>query len=208
MDSKKDFETNQKSKVKKFFGFFISRKFLLTLLIAVVAVAGYVYWKYEQATQKIDLISSNLTPEEITENNQKLLGKLGKHIMLPLEKEPTIATIVNIDMLKSQSAFFTNAKNGDRVIVYPEWAVIYDEERDLIINIVPVTNQPSDDASDNNQKPASENLPAASNVNGSDSANPENAGPAANTLINNEATLPANTNSAPAAENNTNQPNN
>lgn len=205
MDSKKDMETYQKSKIKIFFGFFISRKFLLMLLIAVIAIAGYMYWKYEKATQKIDLISSNLTPEEITENNQKLLGRLGKHIMLPSEQEPTIATIVNIDMLKSQSAFFVNAKNGDRVIVYPDWAVIYNEERDLIINIVPVTNQPPSEESTKDQKPISENNPEANNpIN----ANPENAGPVANAPTNNEGGLPVNTNSAPTIENNTNQPNN
>ena len=59
-------------------------------------------------------------------------------MVLPSE-EPTIATVSNIEALRSQP-FFANAKNGDRVLIYvnARKAVLYDPVNNKIVEATPI----------------------------------------------------------------------
>jgi len=67
-----------------------------------------------------------------------MLSKIAKHIKLPSDERPTISTIQDIQILQSQQPFFKDAHNGDRLIIYSNKAIIYNEKEDILINVGPI----------------------------------------------------------------------
>ncbi len=64
-----------------------------------------------------------------------LIKKLGKHIYLPTGKV-TITTVVDADALrKDNPVFYQYAKKGDRVVLYPTVAILYDPVVDLVLDV-------------------------------------------------------------------------
>jgi len=82
--------------------------------------------------------------QQQVDQDKVVLDSLKKIMLLPGDDvKPTMATITDIDVLKKeQPTFFANAKNGDRVIVYPNTAIIYDYNANKIIQVGPVNIQP------------------------------------------------------------------
>jgi len=74
--------------------------------------------------------------EEIDRENEKLLKAVGKLIELPQDEQPTIATVTDVERVKDQ-LFFTQAQNGDRVIIYTEAnkAILYRPSENKIIEV-------------------------------------------------------------------------
>lgn len=71
--------------------------------------------------------------------DQMALESLKKILLLPDDFDPTIATISDAEALKlEQPDFFGSAKNGDRIIIYPTIAIIYDYQANKIIKVGPV----------------------------------------------------------------------
>jgi hypothetical protein len=102
--------------------------FLLNFLLAAIIIGGLYYF-----------ISSNPAKAD----DAQVLARLKTIILLP-DTVPTMAIITNADILKSQQpGFFANAKNGDRLIIYPDLAIIYDYSANKIIKIGPVQNIPA-----------------------------------------------------------------
>lgn len=49
-----------------------------------------------------------------------------------------MAIVTDIDKLKEDQPFFANAtKNGDRLIIYPDMAIIYDAKANKIVKVGP-----------------------------------------------------------------------
>lgn len=69
-------------------------------------------------------------PDEIKE----LLLKIGKHMHLP-EGIPSVITVTSVDQLKKDQPFFANAQNGHKLLVYQNKVIIYDPQKDLIVDI-------------------------------------------------------------------------
>jgi hypothetical protein len=95
---------------------------ILLLLGIAVAVAG---------TRK-----SATTPAN---ESQDLVAKVGVLIELPSGETPTIATVTDITKVKDQ-AFFTNAQNGDKLLIYPQAkkAILYRPSTNKVINVAPL----------------------------------------------------------------------
>ena len=80
--------------------------------------------------------------QKLAEEDKEILARLGKILLLP-EGVPTMAIITNVDILKEQQpSFFANAKNNDHLIVYPDRAILYDDNANKIIQIGPVQFAP------------------------------------------------------------------
>lgn len=91
-----------------------------------------------------------------------VLAKLSDIMLLPQDVTPTMAVINDIEALKAQQpGFFSDAKNGDRVILYPEMAIIYDYQANKIIHVGPVVLQTDEQAAldTNTELNPTENIP-------------------------------------------------
>jgi uncharacterized protein YneF (UPF0154 family) len=114
-----------------------SKKLLPILIIVLLVILSlttiYFYQKYQNA-KKLLSNPTQVNKEEV----KSLLAKVGKLIDLPKE-EPTVATVTDKEKLKDQ-AFFANAKNGDKVIIYmkAKTAILYDPVSNKIRSVSPL----------------------------------------------------------------------
>lgn len=115
-------------------------KLVLVALALIIAVAGYAgaYYYYNQY-KETKIVLDN--PEVASKNEVKeITEKLGKIYELPKDEEPTVATVLDVEKLKDQP-FFTNAQNGDKVIIYTksQLAILFRVNANKIITVSPVS---------------------------------------------------------------------
>lgn len=118
-----------------------NRKKLKLLLIGfsfLVLVFLLIFFIFQYAKAKNELANASNSTEASTEEAQKLKDEISQFYAVP-EEMPTVATVVDFEKLRSQP-FFKNAKNGDKVLIFPmtERAVLYRPETRKIIEIAPI----------------------------------------------------------------------
>lgn len=103
------------------------------LILILVISTGYFFYQYQQIKKQYQNSTSDAQVKQIVSDVSKLM-------LLPKNETPTIATVNDITKLKDQP-FFVNAKNGDKVLIYPNAsiAILYDPSSHLIINVSPIT---------------------------------------------------------------------
>lgn len=80
------------------------------------------------------------TPESI----RGLIDKVAKHIVLKAGEDPTVATIQDVEILKRQNpVFYKDAQNGDRLLIWSDKAVLYSQDRDIILAVLPISLPPT-----------------------------------------------------------------
>ena len=129
-------------KIKKF------RKIICTILIIALGVSLFFVSValYKEKNKKLSLDDiESLQKEQI--NN--VLTEISKHMVLPKDEQPTVATIANVDELKKQMPFFDKAQNGFKVIVYKEKAILFDPANNIIVDVAPVVQQKEDELQQN-----------------------------------------------------------
>jgi hypothetical protein len=104
---------------------------LFFLLLIAAAAAAYFYRQYA-------LLKSDPSVAVKSETAQ-LIEEVGKLIVLPDDETPTVATVSDVEKLKSE-AFFAKAKNGDKVLIYSaaKKAILYDPIARKIVEIAPI----------------------------------------------------------------------
>lgn len=106
----------------------------ILIIIAVLATlggVGYLYWLY------VDARTTALNPQAAaTAALRETLNRVGKLMVLPEDETPTLATVTDAERLKDQP-FFAKAKNGDKVLIYPNnrLAILYDPESNKILAV-------------------------------------------------------------------------
>lgn len=91
-----------------------ARRILMIIAIVILlasAIFGGIY--YYRHNFFIIANKENLTAEE----TKILVKMIGKIIDLPPDEQPTVATVIDRDKLKTQ-VFFAKAEKGDRVLIY------------------------------------------------------------------------------------------
>lgn len=113
---------------------FFRRFFLLTSIIIVLAVLGFVF---EVGRWSVYRVHPELTS---TEQANAFLSKIGALIQLPMGETPTMATINDAISAKKAQPFLVNAANGDVLIVYQNAAeaFLYRPSTDKLIAVGPV----------------------------------------------------------------------
>lgn len=112
---------------------------IFILLLMVIGVFGLGYLYYE-TRQELQFLSSPAGQEELAKREvENVLAALGKLAILP-EEEPVVATITDASVLATESAFYKNAENGDKLVVFPtaQQAFIYSPSRNKIVNVGPL----------------------------------------------------------------------
>lgn len=104
---------------------------LVILLLVAIGAASYFYLQFAELKKN----PQKLAQQEV----QELVSKVSKLIVLPEGETPTVATVTDPEKLKDQP-FFTNAKNGDKVLIYTnaKKAILYDPVKNKIVEVAPV----------------------------------------------------------------------
>ncbi len=123
----------------------VSKRTLIdaALVIAVVALGLFSWTLYTDKNNLTDQLSQvNDNPQIAVEKQTKdLLDKVGALIQLPKGETPTIAAVSDAAKAKKQSAFFANAQNGDKVLMYVKagQAILYRPSTNKIVLVAPLT---------------------------------------------------------------------
>src|SRR3989344_1674441 len=106
---------------------------IAVVVLVVLGLGGYLFLQY-QNSKKAPVASPANTGEE----TKKLVEEINKVYSLPEGEEPTVATITDIEKLKSEP-FFQRAKNGNKVLIYPlaKKVILYDPASKKVLDVAP-----------------------------------------------------------------------
>lgn len=107
---------------------------LIGLLVLTIMVSVYFYIQWKRTLSEIQVENIN-TPEEIAQ----ITAVISTFMQLPVGEEPTIATVLDAEQLRSQP-FFVHSKNGDKVLIYIEAkkAILFRPENNRVIEVAPI----------------------------------------------------------------------
>lgn len=113
-----------------------SKRFIFSILLVVILIVGVSYFFGDKIPKIGDGSKANSAKID-----SQILAKLKTIILLPDDVTPTMAVVTDAAVLKKQQpAFFADCKNGDRLIIYPNLAIVYDYTANKIIKVGPVQN--------------------------------------------------------------------
>jgi hypothetical protein len=126
---------------KGFLGKFFEYSLLFLIFILIALAAFFFLVKYGQ--NKVSLKQLASSQKTSNQGVGQLVSAVGKLMELPQET-PIAATISDITKLKNQP-FFTNAQNGDRVLVFTQAkkAILYRPSNNKIINVSSLSFSPT-----------------------------------------------------------------
>lgn len=115
--------------------------FLLLVSLATNAFLGSMYWQTRR-----ELAELKANPQlEAQEELDSILTEVSTLITLPEGVTPILATVNNAESLRERQAFFENAQNGDKLLLYTtaptvsdRKAYLYRPETKQLINVAPV----------------------------------------------------------------------
>ena len=122
--------------------FTVKNVVIAILAIVLVASAGTAFYFYKEYQKTQEALNN---PEKTAqEETQRLINQMSDLIALPeadIENgEPTLATVQDKEKLKDQE-FFSNAENGDKVLIYAKArkAFLFRPSTNKVINVAPVS---------------------------------------------------------------------
>ena len=129
----------------------IVRSTLILLIVLVVAIGVFI-WSFtlyrstsEQREKSIVTNEHTTTPSIVEQKGQprqheELLSKIETHITLPIGEIPEVSIVNDAEVLRNSQPFFENVEVGDTLVVYADYAIIYREQEDSIVNSGKVDN--------------------------------------------------------------------
>lgn len=119
-------------------------KALIPVLLIVLVVLVVVLDTKRRAAQR-ELKNLTVRLEQLQGNTQEnqerartIVQKVQQLMDIDTSVEPTVATIVDVVKLRANNPFYNKAENGDYLIVTPTRAILYREEENKILDVVPV----------------------------------------------------------------------
>jgi hypothetical protein len=114
---------------------------VLGLLVVGLALWGWTAAADRNNLQK-QLDAANSNPQALVQKQtDELIAKVAGLMTLPAGETPTVANVSDASKAKQQSAFFANAQNGDKVLMYVKAgeAILYRPSTNKIILVAPLT---------------------------------------------------------------------
>ena len=117
----------------------MSWKRWLALLVILALVAGGIWFAYDYSQLRKENEKLSDPQQAAREATTALVNEVGALTDLPAGETPTIATVSDVSKLKNQ-AFFANAQNGDKVLIFTQAkrAYLYRPSTGKIIEIAPI----------------------------------------------------------------------
>jgi len=112
---------------------------ILSVFFLLLVATVYFLFSYLKAQHELNVLKDPVAQEAATKvENDKLIQKIGKLIELSTTEDPVVGTVNDAESLAKQQKFFVNAKNGDKVLIYQDKAIIYRPTDNKLINVGPV----------------------------------------------------------------------
>jgi hypothetical protein len=118
---------------------FVAEAVLLVVIVVLALMVANL--KSDKSDLTKQLASANANPQAlVTKQTDELIATVSKLMQLPTGETPTVAEVSDAASAKKQSAFFTNAQNGDKVLLYSKAAeaILYRPSTDKIILVAPL----------------------------------------------------------------------
>ncbi|OGL26642.1 hypothetical protein A3E49_00005 [Candidatus Saccharibacteria bacterium RIFCSPHIGHO2_12_FULL_49_19] len=129
----------------------MSWKKWLALLVILALVAGGIWFAYDYSQLRKENKELSDPQQAARQATAALVAEVGAITNLPAGETPTVATVSDVSKLKNQ-AFFANAQNGDKVLIYTQAkrAYLYRPSTQKIIEIAPINLGSSNSSNSNN----------------------------------------------------------
>lgn len=116
----------------------MSKKMSLIVLVVIASALALGYFKAlrDIAHLRTPEGSAGVDRQEVSE----LLEQVRRLILLPEGEVPLVATVQDAEALIREQSFYLGVRNGNKLLVYgsARKAIIYDPERDILVNVGPV----------------------------------------------------------------------
>lgn len=113
------------------------------LVVALVGLAAYaMQLKSQKTTLAGELAQANANPQLLVQKQtDAVIHQVSLLMQLPKDETPTVANVSDAVAAKKQSAFFNNAQNGDKVLMYVKTgeAILYRPSTNKIVLVAPLT---------------------------------------------------------------------
>jgi hypothetical protein len=115
------------------------KKILILLCFIAILTAGagatlYFFRLYSASQKQISDLTANVPlVTSVNQDDANLIAKVARHILLP-DEAPIIQTVMDVGVFKNEP-FYKNAKNGDKILVYSNRAILYNPDEDRIIEV-------------------------------------------------------------------------
>jgi predicted ATPase len=131
----------------------LTKTFLVTVVIAALVGLVAVLEVQRQAIsaqlqedvpQQVE--DGKMTDEQVQNQElaQKIIAEVRALITIDESVEPTVATIVDVEALRTRNSFYNKAENGDHLVVTRERAILYSSKNKKIIDVVPIQLEPAE----------------------------------------------------------------
>ncbi|MBT4392582.1 MAG: hypothetical protein HN666_04130 [Candidatus Peribacter sp.] len=118
------------------------------IVLGLIGLVAAVELKRQAISAQLEDITEHLQemkfddPTKNQETADIIVKELRNLMDIPEDIEPTVATIVDVEILKEKNPFYAKAENGDHLIVTPTRAILYSSKTKKIIDVVPVQLEP------------------------------------------------------------------
>ncbi len=111
----------------------------ILMVVLFLMTIGYFGYEYYKTQKELSAFQEDETVRAIKEKND-IIKKVGKLAFLPQDEEPTMAEVTKAVKVRSQK-FFSQAEDGDRVLIYPksQRAVLYRPSINKVIELAPIS---------------------------------------------------------------------
>lgn len=114
------------------------------IVLALLVGLGFYSWQLHSDRNNLQTQLSSLraNPQSaVQQQTTDLIASVGKLITLPKGETPTVAAVTSAAQAKQQSAFFKDAENGDKVLLYVKsgQAILYRPSTNKIVIVAPLT---------------------------------------------------------------------
>lgn len=121
---------------KKRFFIAVTVTILIIALIGGLGTTAYLYFRSQNQLKSTHPINS-LDKASKPLDDQTVISRVSRHMLLPVGAAKII-TISGVEKLKSEQIFFKRAADGDKVLVFPQQAIIYRPSADIIVEVAQI----------------------------------------------------------------------
>lgn len=130
---------------------------LLTVIVfGLVGLVSVLEYKRQAVSAQLSVLAEQLknadendVPKEVEDAKQqanRIISEVRALMTIADDIEPTVATIVDVELLRQRNPFYNKAENGDHLIITTDRAILYRSSEKKIIDVVPIQLEPVENA--------------------------------------------------------------